>query len=251
MLCSRIRSIDGISYTNSLEAFEHNYEQGFRAFEGDIVQIFDGSLILCHKISKIISYDTYGNKLISPNNFNELNGIGFPSLFSVFKKEKVFGKYKPLTTKDFLLLMDKYSDVYFVLHLYNVLYNHCLGGGLWEYESLIRQLIIEASEINEQILERFIVQVHEEAMLDSIMSIYNFKSVNLIKYRRDYPIVNIIDSCLKTGVKTVTLPIGTVSKEMIHLFNDYGINVCLYAGVIGTKNIAKLKKMGAKVFCVD
>jgi len=40
--------IEGHAYTNSLEAFQHNYARGFRVFECDQVLLADGTVLVAH-----------------------------------------------------------------------------------------------------------------------------------------------------------------------------------------------------------
>jgi hypothetical protein len=41
-------SIDGHTYSNSLEAFQRNYGRGFRVFEVDHLVLADGTVLLAH-----------------------------------------------------------------------------------------------------------------------------------------------------------------------------------------------------------
>lgn len=237
-------TIDNIMYTNSLEAFKHNYDKGFRAFEADVFRIEDGTLLLSHNINSIVTID---NKCrhYQKNIYNALVK-GRPYSFIQYEKERVFGKYTPLTTKSFIQILNEYSDLYWVTHTH-----HNFSKDIY---SIYSQLVHEAFEIDKNILDRFIIQVYDEYMLDIVMSIYPFKCVNLLQYFRNYnlqPYNNNVDTCLRTGIKIITLPLERINKEVIEYFNQYDINVCAYFEIFDENDIVKYKNMGAKIFCVD
>lgn len=74
--------IDGIKYTNSLEALNYNYAQGFRLFELDISETADGHFVATH------DWEYWKN---------ETNYQGeIPVSLSEFKKHKIRSKYTGL-----------------------------------------------------------------------------------------------------------------------------------------------------------
>ena len=237
-------TIDNIMYTNSLEAFEYNYKLGYRAFEADIFRINDGTLLLSHIIDTIwtVEKDTVH---YSKNTFNSLLSQR-PWSIEKYKNEKVFNKYTPLTTQDFLRLMSDHQDIYFITHT-----QHEFTKDIY---SIFTQLVQEAMDIDKTILDRFVLQVYDEYMLDIAMSVYPFKCANLLQYEgylNNQPFMNNIDTCLKTGIKTVTLPVKRLNKEIIEKFNSFGISVCTYFELYGEDDIVIYKDMGVEVFCVD
>ncbi|EDM43925.1 phosphoglycerol transferase I [unidentified eubacterium SCB49] len=92
--------------TNSLEALNHNYNKGFKLFELDIIETSDGKYVAAH------DWKTWQNK----TNFKGT----LPPTEAEFKKNKIIGKYTPLTIEDIndwflkhpdaILITDKVND---------------------------------------------------------------------------------------------------------------------------------------------
>jgi glycerophosphoryl diester phosphodiesterase len=92
--------IDGVRYTNSLEAFEHSYAAGFRVFEADFVRLRDGTIYVGHEGME----PHYGlAKPFERATYAELRG------------HRVYGKYTPLTGLGALALLRAHRDGYVVI----------------------------------------------------------------------------------------------------------------------------------------
>lgn len=98
--------VDGIDYTNFLEALDHNYAMGFRYFELDILETSDGVFVVAHDWphwKKRASYE--GETPVSRD---------------VFMQQKPLGKYTPMDMDainkwftdhpDAILITDKIND---------------------------------------------------------------------------------------------------------------------------------------------
>ena len=53
-------AIDDKVYTNSLEAFQHNYDLGFRVFEADLEYTSDDEIVLIHSWERANLKDIFG-----------------------------------------------------------------------------------------------------------------------------------------------------------------------------------------------
>lgn len=88
--------IDGHTYTNSLEALDHNYQKGFRLFELDIIETKDSQYVAAHdweQWAKITSY-----KGATPPSEEE------------FLQQKILGKYTPLNMEAINRWFKEHSD---------------------------------------------------------------------------------------------------------------------------------------------
>lgn len=74
--------IDGHKYTNSLEALDYSYNQGFRLFELDIIKTLDDSYVAAHDWGKWKRITKYTGDI--PPNKDE------------FLQQKIFNKYTPM-----------------------------------------------------------------------------------------------------------------------------------------------------------
>lgn len=99
-------AIDGISYTNSLEALDANYAKGFRMFELDIIKTSDGKFVAAHDWKYWAGLTGYNGPL--------------PPTESEFLNHKILKKYTPLDMdrinqwfaghKDAILVTDKINE---------------------------------------------------------------------------------------------------------------------------------------------
>ena len=99
-------TIDGLKYTNSKEAMDYSYEQGFRLFELDIIETSDGKYVAAHD---------WGHWAKETNFKGEV-----PVSREAFLKHKIRGKYTVLdmdainswfkTHPDAILITDKIND---------------------------------------------------------------------------------------------------------------------------------------------
>lgn len=94
--------VDNISYTNSLEAFEYNYNNGIRIFEVDLVMTSDNHLVLRHY---------WNEKELNKNNFSKKLTL------KEFNDSKILGKYTPIDLEKLLVLLETNKDVYFILDI--------------------------------------------------------------------------------------------------------------------------------------
>lgn len=100
MIAHALGDIDGIRYSNSYEALEKSYRNGFRFFETDIEITADNKLVLLHDWDGVIQ-DLYKTA---------------PKIYTLdeFKKLKIREKYTPLTLNELLTWIEKHPDTYFV-----------------------------------------------------------------------------------------------------------------------------------------
>jgi len=98
--------IDNLIYTNSLEALDKNYENGFRLFELDIQKTSDGKYVAAHYWNEWATIANYQKE--TPVSHNE------------FMKHKIYNLYTPLDMdainnwfkehKDAILITDKVNE---------------------------------------------------------------------------------------------------------------------------------------------
>ena len=92
--------IDGRVYTNSLEALDNSYSNGFRLFELDIIQTSDGVFVAAHDWehwAKIVGYEGR-----------------LPPDSKKFAEYRIFKRYTPLTIDDINSWFEQHSDAILV-----------------------------------------------------------------------------------------------------------------------------------------
>lgn len=98
--------INGVKSTNSKQALDENYKNGFRLFELDIIETSDGKLVAAHDWEMWARFTDYIGAL--------------PPTLAEFKKHKIYGDYETLDLEgvndwfaahpDATLLTDKVND---------------------------------------------------------------------------------------------------------------------------------------------
>jgi len=152
-------NIDGNKYTNSLEAFELNYEKGFRIFEVDLVLLKDGSAFCAHDGAEWM----YGlDKPFLETAADELSGV------------LCLGKYTTLTGSDLVNLVHEYSDAYFILDTKLTAWG--------SRQDIVRALVSEAKERCPSVLDRMIPHIFGPEDLTRVAEIYPFKDYMLALY---------------------------------------------------------------------
>jgi glycerophosphoryl diester phosphodiesterase len=153
-------NIDEHKYTNSREAFELNYEKGFRVFEVDLVLLKDGSAFCAHDGAE----PRYGlDKPFLETTAEELSGALFD------------GKYTPLTGSALLDLVYEYSDAYFILD------TKLTTSG--SSQNIFEALVSEARKRCPSVLDRMIPHIFGPEDLTDTAEVYPFKDYMLALYQ--------------------------------------------------------------------
>ncbi len=92
--------IDGHVYTNSLEALDQNYKNGFRLFELDILTTSDNIFVAAHDWNRWMEFTGYRGEL--------------PPALAEFKQYKILQKYTPLDINDINEWFTRHPDAVLV-----------------------------------------------------------------------------------------------------------------------------------------
>lgn len=163
------RTWEGVTATNSMEAFLYNYGQGQRVFEADLQITADGVMVLRH--------DWY-QSLGQAEAFGWTEEERWAVTVQEFLDAAIYGKYTPLTLENWFAIMKKYPDIYMVTDT--------------KYSSEVEtqfQLLVGTAIDNgyEDVLSRVIVQIYYKEMYDEVMSVYPFENVIWTLYYIGYP----------------------------------------------------------------
>lgn len=148
--------IGGSTYTNSREAFETNYAQGFRTFELDIVTALNGEAICAHNDEGTIPDGDYF--LLHP-----IWGGG--------------GDYTPMRFSDLCLLMKRYPDVWIVTDTKYTQPEQIRP----EFQAMVDAACSVGAL---DVLDRLVVQIYHEDMYALTQEIYPFSSYIFTLYQR-------------------------------------------------------------------
>ena len=153
--------IDGVDYTNSVEAFQHNYEKGGMIFEVDLRLTSDNELILLHDYNALEANISATRRLAMKD----------------FLRTKIKGTYQPATFHDLVKLMVKYPDVFIITDT-----KYTDKESIELQFSYMKRICQKYGA--ESVLDRLIIQIYNEEMLPIIERIYPFSFVIFTLYLR-------------------------------------------------------------------
>lgn len=229
--------IDGTSYTNSLEAFLENYENGHRVFEVDLSLTSDQKLVAIHDWSPESTIGICEFPLTEEQ-------LGVALSQEEFKALKIKDKYTPLSFEDIVQLLKDYPDIYIVTDTKET-----------EEPNISAQFqyIAEAaSKVDPALLDRIIPQIYNEGMYYSIMDIHNWKSIIYTLYNQgaEYSPRSIISFTRCNGIHVVTTNQSLAEDLLLDgLWNN---NCLIYMHTYNTlEEVQVLKSVGIYGFYTD
>jgi len=218
--------IEGITYTNSREAFIHNYELGHRIFEIDFNLSEDGILIASHDKDK----------------WQKMTGGNHPYTTEYFNQLPLLGSYESLTCNEVIELLATYPDAYVVTDTKDTTKN--------EVMLAFSQLVHSAMKTHPETLERIIPQIYNKEMLSWISSIHPFRSVIFTLYQLNWTPEDILDYCMNSGVRFITIPQYLVTEDVLRLWDTVNIHIGVHT-VNDPESISSLLDMGVDMIYTD
>ena len=204
--------ISGAAYTNSLDAFKHNYDKGHRLFEVDLHFTSDGKLVLWH------SWDYQ---------FCASHTPGYKPSHREFMGSKIYDKYTPLDLKKLLKLMDRYPDIRIVL-----------DGKYGKLDTAKREfkLILSTAKSLKltKVLDRMIVELYSEDMYNVVRKIHAFPEYMLALYKLfpgqpgEEEFRAVAEACQRKGIPTIVMDATWWNPAFVDIAAECGIKLALY-----------------------
>lgn len=142
------------AYTNSREAFDVSYQNGFRAFEFDLITLGDGTVVLAHDGHE----DHYGlNKAFRDATRADVEGAHYDGLFEV------------LFAEDLIDMMVSHPDVWIILD------------SKWDHEYIAQTLVDLAP--SDEVRDRLVPHLASDEHVDALREIYDFPEKMIAVYR--------------------------------------------------------------------
>jgi len=173
--------INGQDYTNSLEAWESNYQRGYRVFEVDLRVLSDATLVCSHS---------------QPNELT----VG------EYEATRTVGGYTPLTVTNLAQLMARYPDAWVMTDV--------KPGGLPEHEKILRTLQSAVSS-DPTSRSRIIVQTYSEGdcMVARKLGLENIVYTLYRQKPEDFP--RGIDFAANNNIRFVAMPKEAVTRDLV------------------------------------
>lgn len=195
LIAHALGGIDGISYTNSLEAFIENYKAGYRIFEVDLIFTDD-------------------NQLVAKHDWDSNNGTALS--YNEYMDSKINEKYAPLDFEDIAILIQTYKDVYIITDTKETDQTNTTMAFQAIYNT--------ANNIDNTILDRIIPQTYSQDMYGWITDIYNFKDIIYTLYQSNDSDDQVIDFISKNDITKVTMSTSRISAEFVNRLNQIHVN---------------------------
>lgn len=164
--------INGHSYTNSIDAFELNYANGFRVFEIDLFLTADEQICAAHTMESMRS--EFGVDA----SVSEMTRKDFLS-------QRYFGSYKPVCLNEIEGLIRSYPDTTFIFDIKDRKQNERDPGAFSKHYRRIYLQIADSWSQHPDLWSRVIPQIYSESHLTFLESIHPFKAVLYTLYRNN------------------------------------------------------------------
>lgn len=224
--------IDGIDYTNSLEAFESHYELGNRVFEVDFKTTLDNELVACHDWNQGYQEGIDGNNVPTKE---------------IFARTPILGRYTPLTLEDILSLMRDYEDIYIVTdtksrntdiqrEIFKIIYETAVDTGTTE------------------VLDRLVVQIYSDQLLETVREFYDYPSIIYTLYLdwdgETKAFLHYCRFCKNNNINIITMWDYLATPEVMQIANDYNIDIYVHT-VNDLEEAQELMNIGVKGIYTD
>lgn len=227
--------INGHAYTNALEAFVANYEQGTRVFETDLLLTRDHQLVARHEWTANMS------KLLGQLNSHPARKTGSVLSHGEFMNSAIMDIYRPLDFDKILDLMQHYKDAYIITDTK-------------EFDSgLILQqfeMIVEAARKRDPVLlDRIVPQIYSRDMLKDVQRVYPFSHIIYTLYQSEDTDQQVIEFVKKHKVD-ITMPVERANPAFVQSLKRNGAQVYVHT-VNDPQGIERLNRMGVDGFYTD
>jgi glycerophosphoryl diester phosphodiesterase len=208
--------IDGEVYTDSIEAWESNYERGYRVFEVDL-RVLDDATVVC-------SHDQPAQSTVDE-----------------FKRARVAGRFTPLTVTDLATLMARYPDAWLMTDIK-------VGRGA-PRDSVLRTLR-SALDGDATSRSRTIVQAYEEGDWRYAKKLGFENIVYTLYHQKTVELSDAIAFAAENNIRFVAMPKKFVTEDLVRQARRKGIWVGVYT-VNSESERSRYERLGVTHFYSD
>lgn len=227
--------IDGIEYTNSVEAFENSYARGVRAMEVDLRLTSDDRLVCIHDWNDWAA--AVKSNHVEDQVYSEEEFMG----------EQIFDRYTPMSLETLFELMREYEDVWII--------TDTKGTGQ-EIVGKQFEVMLETAQKTDSmdLLDRFVIQLYNYNMYDVVEEIHSFPSYILTLYAMGEPtearFIKHCRFCKDRGIDIIIMWDEWVTPEIISMAETYGIDIYVHT-VNDPDDMESFRDIGVKGFYTD
>lgn len=236
MVAHAMGGIEGLTYTNTYEAFVANYAQGLRVFEADLLLSKDDELIARHEWGESFT------KMLGQEDVMDPGTHGAVWTYEEFKKAKIMGRFEPLGWDDILDLMEQHPDMYVVTDTKEIEPE--------EVDRIFTKIIESAKQKDPALLDRIVPQIYYQSMWDAIEKLYPFESVIYTLYRTNDSDEEVVRFAKDKGLAAITMSETRANADLVAALNKIGVPSYVHT-INDPKKIIKFKRMGVYGFYTD
>ena len=212
MISHAMGGIDGYSYSNCLEGFLENYEEGHRIFEVDMELTSDDRIVLWHDWNR---------------QFCSRYPKGTKPTHAEFMGSRIYDEYTPMGLEALLKLMDQYPDVRII--------TDSKHSSSTIVKKQFKAIVSTARNLGiPEVLDRFIVELYTKDMYKVVEGIHHFREYILTLYKllgkapSKSTLQNLASFCRKNGINTIAMYAKWWNPKYTGYVKSYGIDLALY-----------------------
>lgn len=202
-------SIEDQYYTNTYDAMVENYGKGTRVFEIDFMLSADRKVVARHEWTKSMT-EQLGQQSKLPENKQAAR-----LTHDEFINTPIQDKYQPMDVDKVLDLMERYPDIYIVTDTKEQKDE--------DIRHLFTELVAAAKHRDPGLLERVVVQIYNEPMLDMVQDVYPFESIIYTIYATQDSNDSIARFVKENEIDAVTMPEYRVNPNFVAKLKRMGV----------------------------
>jgi glycerophosphoryl diester phosphodiesterase len=240
LIAHALGGIDGHTYTNSLEAFQLNYANGFRLFEVDLLFLADQGIAAFH------SLDSVHKEFGTSERIATLAKADFNSRLT-------YGKYHTLDLGQLADLARHHPEAKFVLDLKDSADRNNDEDLIHDPQQFSRLLtaVIEQIGTASPVLQQFIPQIYCEQDLSTVNAAHFFPTVIYTLYRTSASDSQVLAFAkANPQIKYVAFDTRRFSEKLARDLKSAGVRSLVYT-VNSPPQMQSLKAAGAYGFYTD
>lgn len=217
-------AINGVTHTNSMEAFAQSYSSGMRLLEADLAFTSDHQLVCFHEGSE-------------PD-----MGLQRP-VFNMTRKEftalKLLGSYTPCTAEDLPGLLRRHKDAYIVVDTKG------------NFNAMIESLDASFRNDDRKLMDRIIPEIFSASGYDAAMSTHCFPEMILSLYRArlsNEEIASFVQN--RRNIRAIALPKQRLDDKLVAISAALGLKLIVHT-VNDPNQMQQLRERGVYGFYTD
>lgn len=208
LIAHAMGSIGEQPYTNAYEAMIANYEKGTRVFEIDLMLTEDRKVVARHEWTESMTQQLgQEDKLPDDKQAARLT-------HEEFINTPILEQYQPMDLEAIMEMMQHHPDMYIV--------TDTKEQEDTDIEHLLTEIVNAAKQRDPELLDRVVIQIYNEPMLDMARGVYPFESIIYTLYATQDSPAEIAAFVKDNEIDAVTMPEYKVSPNFVAKLKEAG-----------------------------